>query len=481
MTRILIKNAAVVTMDDDLGDFERADVLVDDGKIVDVRPDIDQSGEIDAEVIDAKDMILIPGLWDAHRHTWQTGLRGILANGRIPDYLRGFRLQMATLYRPEDMYAAQYAGGLDCLENGVTGLIDYCHNIIDEDYARASVEGLKASGVRGLYGHGMVPVTENTWSEDHGQIEGSEESVVAPWRFDVARKIRAEYFASGDILQFGIAPQETAIAPAAEVAKEFGLARELGARITFHSNQVAVPNGGMRDINVLDEHDLLGPDVNFVHLTFTNPDEWELLKDTGATVSICAETEMQMGMGFPVVEEATRYTEAAALGIDCTSSTGGDLLAHAHLVLQAARWHSDAEHYVNFTHPKSINWTTRDALAWITINGAKAAGVDHLVGSITPGKRADLVLLDMSGIAYAGWNRRDPCGMAVVQANSRNVHTVLLDGKIVKRGGKLQHVDVDAAVRRLEASHDYLMKVADENGGFIPQPPVPLPLYEIES
>ncbi|WP_116131607.1 amidohydrolase family protein [Tropicimonas sp. IMCC34043] len=480
MTRLLIKNAATVTMDDALGDFEKADILIEDGAIKEIRPDMDADASIDAEVIDAEGMIAIPGLWDAHRHTWQTGLRGILADGRIPDYLRGFRLQMATLYRPEDMYAANYAGGLDCLENGVTGLVDYCHNIIDEAYARASVEGLMASGVRGLYGHGMVPVTENTFADGKGLAEGNELSDLSHnWRYVLARKIRSEYFSDDSLLRFGIAPQELAIAPAAEVAQEFELARELNARITFHSNQVAVPNGGMCDMHTLSEHGLLGPDVNLVHMTFTNPDEWDIVEGSGASITLCAETEMQMGMGFPVAIEATRYTEAGpSLGMDCTSSTSGDMLAHARLVLQCTRWLGDAPHYENFSHPKKIHWTTRDALAWVTINGARAAGVDDITGSLTPGKRADIVLLDMRGIAFAGWNRKDPCSMVVSQANSRNVHTVMVDGKIVKQGGPLLHVDPKAAVATLESSHDFLNEIMAEKGGFIPQPPVPLPLYE---
>ncbi len=480
MKRILIKNAAVVSMDDAIGDFEKADILVEDGQIREIRPDIDRDGKIEADVIDAEGMIAIPGLWDAHRHTWQTGLRGILADGRIPDYLRGFRLQMAPLYRAEDMYAANYAGGLDCLENGVTGLVDYCHNIISEDYAHAAVEGLKASGVRGLYAHGMVSVTENTFAGGKGLTEGNQERNLSHnWRFELARRIRAEHFSGEGILGFAIAPQELAIAPAADVAQEFALARELGVRITFHSNQVAVPDGGMRDMHTLAGHGLLGPDVNLVHMTFSNPDEWDIVAGSGASVTLCAETEMQMGMGYPVTAEATKFTSAGpSLGMDCTSSTSGDMLAHARLVLQCTRWLGDASHYRDFSHPKKIHWTTRDALSWITINGAKAAGVDHLTGSLTPGKRGDIVLLDMRGIAFAGWNRKDPCSMVVSQTNSRNIHTVLVDGKIVKNGGQLIHVDVNAATRRLEQSHDYLNEMMDRNGGFIPQPPVPLPLYE---
>jgi 5-methylthioadenosine/S-adenosylhomocysteine deaminase len=470
MARLHVRGAAVVTMDDDLGDFERADLLIENGQLVAVGPDL-QVG--DAEVIDAATMIAIPGLVDTHRHTWQTGLRGILADGNIPDYLRGFRLQMATLYEPEDMYAGNLAGALDCLDNGVTTLVDYCHNIIDEEYARAAVEGLRDGGVRALYAHGLVPVTANTWSDDHGAGDSD-----FAGRAALARRIRSEYFASDDqLLRFGMAPQELAIAPVAEVAREFALARELDGRITFHANQVVLREP-LRDVAVLHGRGLLGPDLTLVHATFTTPEEWALLDGTGTTISVCAETELQMGMGFPVIREATEHTPGPSLGIDCTSSTSGDMLAHARLVLQVSRWREDQASYAELRQPLRMGWTTRDALAWLTINGARAAGMDHLVGSLTPGKRADVVLLEMGGIGTAGWNRHDPAAAVIAQTNARHVDTVILDGRVVKRGGLLCHVDVDAALTRIEASHDRLEDVMAKNGGFIPQPPVPLPVFE---
>ena len=168
VTRTLITNAAVVTMDAALGDFERADILIEDGTIVKVAPGI----EADAERIDASTMIAMPGMVDTHRHTWQTALRGMLADGNIPDYLRGIRLQMAPRYRAEDMYVGNYLGALDALNSGVTSLVDYCHNILDPDCAHGAVTGLLDAGIRGLYGHGMTPITENTWSESKGGAGG---------------------------------------------------------------------------------------------------------------------------------------------------------------------------------------------------------------------------------------------------------------------------------------------------------------------
>jgi 5-methylthioadenosine/S-adenosylhomocysteine deaminase len=473
--RTLIENAAVVTMDPGLGEFERANILIEGAHIVGIGPGIEAA---DAERLDASHMIAMPGMVDTHRHTWQTGLRGILADGNIPDYLRGFRLQMATRYRAQDMYAGNYLGGLDALNSGVTTLVDYCHNILGPEYGHAAVAGLKDAGVRALYGHGLVPVTSNTWSESHGGADAPSDEGNFAARASWARELRSEHFSSDDqLLRFGIAPQELAIAPAAEVKLEFELARELGARITFHSNQVLVRRL-FKDVEVMHEHDLLGEDVLLVHCTFNTDHEWKLLRDTGTTISVCAESEMQMGMGFPVIREATEYTPGPSLGIDCTSSTGADMISHARLVLQATRWRDDREDYDAMRMPTVMRWKTSDALAWLTVNGARAAGVGDAVGSLSRGKRADIVLLDMSGVSQAGWDRRNPGAAIISQTNSGNVDTVFVDGRLVKRHGKLVHVDVAAALETLAESHGYLTDQMDANGGFIPQPPVELPALD---
>jgi 5-methylthioadenosine/S-adenosylhomocysteine deaminase len=475
--KTLITNAAVVTMDDTIGDFERANILIEDGAIVAIAPGL----EADAERIDADGMIAMPGMVDTHRHTWQAPLRGILSDGNIPDYLRGIRLQMAPRFRPEDMYAANYLGALDALNCGITSIVDYCHNILTPEGAHAAVTGLLDAGIRGLYGHGLTPVTSNTWSESKGGSEGGADPNELATRAALAREIKSTYFSSAaQPLRFGIAPQELTIAPAAEVALEFALAKELGARITFHANQVMVRQL-FQDVEVLAHHGLLGPDLLLVHCTFNTPHEWELLRDSGTMVSVCAETEMQMGMGFPVIREVTENTPGPSLGIDCVSGNSGDMLSHGRLVLQATRWRGDEAGYEQHLAPQVMKWKTRDALRWLTVNGAKAAGVGDVAGTLSPGKRADVVLVDMRGISTAGWNRQDPVGALISQANSGNIDTVLVDGRVVKRHGVLVHVDVNSALRLMNESHDYLYEEMHRNGGFIPQPPIDIPLYRERS
>lgn len=472
--RTLIRSVAAATVDDDLGDLERTDILIDDGVIAAIAPEL----AIEADrVIDGEGMIAMPGMVDTHRHTWQTALRGILADGNIPDYLRGIRLQMAPRYRAEDMYAGNYVGALDAINSGVTTLVDYCHNILDPDCAHAAVAGLRDAGIRALYGHGLTPIVTNTWSQSRGGSRSGGDPGELATRARLAREIREEYFASDDqLLRFGIAPQELAIAPVADVAREFALARELGARITMHANQVMVRQL-FRDVEVLHTEGLLADDLLLVHCTFNTEREWSLLEGTGVTVSVCAETEMQMGMGYPAIRETTDRTPGPSLGIDCVSGNGGDMISHSRLVLQASRYRADEPEYAQWRAPQQMSWTTADALRWVTINGARAAGVDHLVGSLTPGKRADIVLVDMSGISQAGWNRQDPTGAIVSQAHAGCVNTVIIDGRVVKDTGRLAHVDTRAAIARLDASHDYLYEQMHRHGGFIPQPPIDIPLY----
>ena len=260
------------------------------------------------------------------------------------------------------------------------------------------------------------------------------------------------------------------------MAAEFRLARDLGARITFHANQVMVRQL-FQDVEVLHAHGLLADDLLLVHCTFNTPHEWDLLDDSGVTVSVCAETEMQMGMGYPAIAEATAHTPGPSLGIDCVSGNGGDMVSHSRLVLQASRYRADEPEYAVMRAPQAMSWTTKDALRWATLNGARAAGVDHLVGSLTVGKRADIVLVDMSGISQVGWNRADPSGAVVSQAHAGCIDTVLIDGRVVKRGGVLMHVDVAAARATLERSHDHLYDRMGGAGSFIPQPPIDIPLY----
>jgi cytosine/adenosine deaminase-related metal-dependent hydrolase len=470
--RTLIKGAAIVTADPASPDLERGDILVDGRTIMQIAPVIDVA---DARVIDASHMIAIPGMVDTHRHTWQTALRCIGADWTAPDYIRGVRVQMGPRYRAEDVYAGNYVGALDALNCGITTLVDYSHNIVTREHGHAAVTGLRDAGIRALYGHGLTPVTTKTWS---GAAQGGATSGLetAEDRAAFAEVIRDEYFSSDDqLLQFGICPEEIPIA-GADLVVEVAAARKLDARVILHANQLCVRQLFM-DVAALYRLGLLGPDMLLVHCSFNTDEEWRMMADAGASVSVCPDTELQMGMGFPAIRQAVAHLGGPSLANDCVIGTGGDMITIARTALQIARWESDSAGYQRWIAPQTMSWRAADALRWATINGARAAGLDDRVGSLTPGKEADIVLLNARTPSLAGWNRRDPAGVVISQMNSGNVDTVLVAGQIVKHQGRLVHVDVDAAYSLIEESQDYLYECADANGGFIPQPPVDIPLY----
>lgn len=475
--KTIIRGASVATVDPLLGDLPRADILIEDGVILAVERDI----SADAHVIDASSMIAIPGMVDTHRHTWQTALRGMLADEALPGYLRSMRLQMAFLYRPEDMYAGNYVGALDAINCGVTTLIDYCHNTVTPDFAEAALIGLRDAGIRALWGLGLSPVIQSTFADSGEVKERGQDPNSFTERLKMVRKFGEKYFSSKDqLLTYGVCPQETLVGPIDEIALEMKTARENGARIVYHANQMSVRDL-YKDVELLASKGLLGPDMILLHCTFNTEHEWELMQEFGVSVGVNPETEMQMGMGWPPIVAATKYTTGPGIGNDVSTGTSGDLLTLARIMLQALRWHEDQPIYAAHRAPREVSWTTDDALRWATLNGAIGAGLGDVIGSITPGKRADINLLDASGISMAGWNRDDPTGMAIAHMNSGNVDTVMIDGRIVKQGGKLTHVNVPAAIAVLDRSREYLMAEADARGGFIPKPLVHLPLYDERS
>lgn len=467
--RRLIRGGSVVTVDPGLGDFERADILVEDGAIAAIEPDL---GAVDAEVVEAEGSIVIPGFVNTHLHTWQHALRGVCADWTVKDYTRCWRVTLGPMYRPEDMRAGNFVGALDSLNAGTTTIIDYCHNLVTRDHARAAIEGLRSAGIRALFGYAFTPVLTGGWGDlpeaenddlpDHGS------------RIDFARNLVAEEFPSNNgLLRFCVVPQELSISTIEEASAEFSLARELGVRLSLHANQLCAP-APLADVERLDSEGLLGDDIVLVHCTFSSAREFDLIAEAGAHVCVAPETEMQMGMGRPVTNKLKDLGIPATIGADITSNNSGDMFAQMRLTLQTARMLGDVAASARNVMPEDVSFTTREALEWATINGARAAGLDHLVGSLTPGKRADLTIIDGGHFNLAGWNRRDPVGTVVLQAHAGNVDTVLVDGEIVKRGGVLTGVETSAAVDELMASQSYVRDWADARDGILPQPRIEL-------
>jgi cytosine/adenosine deaminase-related metal-dependent hydrolase len=468
-SRIVIRGATVVTLDDRLGDLPSADVLIEGAEIVAIGADL---GIEDAEIVDGEGRIIVPGFVNTHLHTWQHALRGVCADWTVKDYVRCWRVHLGPIYRPDDMYVGNFAGALDALNAGVTTIVDYCHNIVKRDHGTAALAGLMDAGGRAVFGYAFTPVLSSGFAE-LPEVENPDLPDHAS-RIRFAQQLAAERFPGGNgLVSFAIVPQEIEISPWDEVTAEFGCARELAVPISLHANQV-LARRRWEDVARLHRAGLLGDDILFVHCTFSSDEELKLLAASGASVSVQAETEMQMGMGRPITGRLIEHGVAPCLGVDITSNGSGDMFAQMRLALQTARMLGDQRFYDESSMPEDVSFTTRDALRWATINGAVGVGLGDQIGTLVPGKQADLVVINGNDFNLIGWNREDPVGTVVLHAHPGNVETVLVAGRPVKRAGAMTAIDPLGLRRRVEDSAAWVRDVAEQHGGILPQPRTPL-------
>ncbi|QIB64921.1 amidohydrolase family protein [Kineobactrum salinum] len=452
--RTLITNAFVLSMDDEVGDLPDANILIEDGRIAGIGPGLTAK---DALCIDAGGCIAIPGLVDTHRHIWQGALRGATADWSLLGYLGGIRMLAARQFRPEDMYAAQLHGGMDAINTGVTTVADYCHNIISLDHAEASIQGLQDSRLRAVwcFGFNQPPLPDS--------VKASLQERTG-WLSSIA----AQYFTSPDArLTLGVSPEESHfwLHDTSLAQHQFGVARELDARIFFHCNSFLMAGKGMGEVELLARSGLLGSDITLVHMNRTSPDEWNRVADAGATVSVTPETELQMGMGLPAIAAPLARGIPLGLGVDIVSNNSGDPFVAMRLALQVERWRQNEEQGESFFY--GLPFTCRDALHWATLGGARACGLDREIGSLRPGKCADIVLLRADGVSMAGWNRENPAAAVVLHASAENVETVLVDGEIVKQSGRLRGDEVRAC-RLLQDASNHIHESCAAQGGLNP-------------
>jgi cytosine/adenosine deaminase-related metal-dependent hydrolase len=439
--RTLIRGGQVLTVDPQLGDLPRGDVLIEDNRIVAVDTDI----SADAEVIDASGFIVIPGFVDTHRHTWEAAIRGCAPNATLDDYFVEVLDTFAPLYRAEDVYAANLAGALECLNAGITTLVDWSHINNTPDHADAAVRALQEVGIRAQYAYGSANTSlADYWFDSKIAIPG-----------DDVRRVRDTYFASDDgLLTMALATRGPGFCQEHVVRSEWALARELGIPITVHVAMGRMA-GRFGMIKQLNDYGLLGPDTTYIHCCYFSEDEWRLVADTGGTISIAPQVEVQMGHGWPPVMKAIEYGLRPSLSIDVVTTVPGDMFTQIRSAFGAERARVNAVCWeANVGIPETM-LTARQMLEMATLNGAHVAGLEDRTGSLTPGKRADIVLIDGRAINVAPVI--DPVTAVTLCADVSNVDTVIVDGVVRKRGGKLL-ADVDAARAKVEAARDHLVE-----------------------
>jgi 5-methylthioadenosine/S-adenosylhomocysteine deaminase len=440
--KLLIRGGQVLSMDPAVGDLPRGDVLIEDDHIVAVAPDL----SADADVIDATGFIVIPGFIDTHRHTWEAAIRSSAPNATLDDYFVEILDTFAPLYRPEDVYASNLAGSLECLNAGITTLVDWSHINNTPDHPDQGIQALRETGIRAQYAYGSANTSLAAyWFESTIAIPG-----------DDVRRIRDTYFSSNDgLLTMGLATRGPGFCKEEVVRAEWALARELGIPITVHVAMGRLA-GRFAMVKTLSDWGLLGPDTTYIHCSYFSDEEWQLVADSGGTISLAPQIELQMGHGWAPVVKAMQYGLRPSYSIDVVTTAPGDMFTQMRAAFASERARVNAIFWEK-NEPAEGLLTARQMLEHATLNGAHVAGLESRTGSLTPGKKADVVLIDARAVNVAPVI--DPVASVALAADVSNVDTVIVNGSIKKRGGKLTG-DVDRARRLVQASRDYLVEEA---------------------
>ena len=440
--RILLKGGCVLTLDPDIGNYRTGDVLIEGSKITSVGPRLRVA---DAEVIDASDMIVMPGFIDTHRHIWEGILKNIAPDALLDEYFRDILGALAPVYRPQDAYAGNLVSALGAIDAGVTTLLDWSHIQNTPEHTDAALAALQESGLRSTFAYGTPNLDMAAWWHNS--------SLKHP---DDVKRVAKRYFSSGDqLLTLALAPRGPEFTTFDVSKYDWQMARDLGIRISVH---VGVGMAGKHfKLGEMGKAGLLGPDTTYIHCCTLSDEELQMIADTGGTVSIASPVEMQMGHGMPPIQRCLDRGMRPSLSVDVETTVSGDLFAQMRSVLTLQRAQINEKRLAGETNLPAM-LTSRDVMEFATIEGARAMGLDHVCGTLTPGKEADIIMLRTDRINVMPIN--DPIGVVVRGMDSSNVDSVFIAGKAKKRRGQLVDVDM-ARVRRLTyESRDYVVSKA---------------------
>jgi 5-methylthioadenosine/S-adenosylhomocysteine deaminase len=444
MARTLVKSGMIVTMDAGTPDLRQGDVLIEGDRIAAIAPRI-EAGE--AAIVDAAGMIVIPGFVNAHIHTWQTALRGIAADWTIPEYLHNMHAGLAPSFTPADIFISNLVGALNQLNAGVTTLVDWCHNNPTPAHSDAAIDGLGEAGIRAVFLHGSPKPDPKP-----GQPHFSE---IPHPRGEVERLTKARFAGKNGLLTLGLAVLGPAYSTYEVSRHDLALAREMDMVCSMHvgGGEMRTPDGFPR----LVAEGLVGPRVNVVHGNNLAEDQLAMLIEHGASVTVTPECELQMGFGDCLTGRLRARGSAPSIGSDVESSLGGDMFTNMRMALQAQR-NVDNKAVIAKTGkaPERISITCRETLQWATIAGARMVGLDHRIGSLAPGKQADIVLLRADDLNLTPV--LDPIHSIVLHAAPANVDTVFIAGRIVKRHGRLLYPELARRKSELAAASAALLE-----------------------
>jgi 5-methylthioadenosine/S-adenosylhomocysteine deaminase len=421
--RVLLKGGTIISMDPQVGNFARGDVLIEGKKILAVGPNIQAA----AQRVDATDMILIPGFADPHRHSWEGQLRGLNPNAvTITDYNAYTHQGFGPFYRPHDIYVGNLVTALGCIDAGITCIVDNSHNSRTSAHSDAAIQALFDSGIRGVHASGAPQFGE--WDQQ--------------WPQDLIR-IQQTYFSSDD--QLVTLRMFSGVNEA-----NWRFAQQLGLWVTTEG-------GGGSQLPVLAALGLLDHRHSFNHMGNTPDLNWQLIRDAGATVNVCPRSDPQYGLseGVPALQGALDHGMRPGLSVDNETSYSTDMFTEMRVAFFFQRGVRRNGIFKGLPNPPApIN--VQDILEFATVRGVENAGLLQKVGTLTPGKEADIVLIraeDLNTMPLA-----HAFDTVVQQAHAGNVDTVFIGGQVRKWRGKMVDVNLKKLRDLVYESRQYLFE-----------------------
>src|SRR5277367_5170634 len=436
-TEVLLRNGYIVTMDESRGDIAGADVLLRADKIAEIGRGLTAPGP-STTIIDATGRMVLPGLVDTHRHVWQGAILAftpqVTGAGYDPAVLKG----IAPKHTPADIYAGTLWGALQALDAGITTIADWAHDLQSADHANANLRGLQESGIRGYFLYG-------------GPGPKSDEPN-PPHPID-ARRMRDEHFLDGvnGLLRMGIALRGPCFTSAERNAQDFAFARELGLPISVHVGMAGTKGA----VVMLEQYNLLDSDINYAHGNMLTDEEFDLIAGSHGTLSITPSSDMLMQFGtYPGTGAALSRGIVSGFGIDTICSVGTDLFSEMRLALAAERSRANAPALARGERVPTVDLHQRDMLRLATLEGAQVWNMEGEIGSLTPGKQADIITVDMRSPHLDGYG--DPVATLVLGAGPADVDTVIVAGNVVKQDGKLTGPHIDTARKLMYETRERL-------------------------
>jgi 5-methylthioadenosine/S-adenosylhomocysteine deaminase len=432
---VLFRNGLVLTMDDAHTILQGGDVLVRGDRIAEVG--VGLTAPDNAVEIDATGGILMPGMIDTHRHMWQTAMRAYGADWTLTQYFVWYYLESGKLFRPEDIHAGNLLSAIESLDAGVTTTVDWSHGLQTPQHADAAVDALEAVPGRFVLAYGNIQQGPWEWSASDG------------FRDFVNRRISS----GNDMLGFQMAFDVTGD-PAFPEKAAFEVARELDVPVTTHAGVWGATNDD--GIRLMHENGFMTDRNIYVHAATLTNDSYHRIAATGGSVSVSTESEQSAGQGYPSSFALREHGIPISLSQDTSVWWSGDLFSAMRSTLGADRSREHFEAHANSDTVTQLHLRSEHVVDWATRGGSKALGMDSLLGSLEAGKKADIVLIknDDSPVMFPILN---PYGHVAFQAQRGDVDTVMVNGRIVKRGHKLVGVDLAAARRNVEATVEYLI------------------------